>query len=183
MPNWCSNRVELRHDDRATIQAAVDAFRNGKLLSFASPTPPDLERDGAEIYAGGEEGEVYQAIRTENVTKYGYKSWYDWRIANWGTKWDVDGDIIHEDENSCEVVFDSAWSPPIEAYRSLEEKGFSVRALYYEPGCDFAGLYDTESGEYNLSVEAALISDIGPELDEAFGISEMMANMEVEIEE
>lgn len=25
----------------------------------------------------------------ENAVKYGYASWYYWRVANWGVKWDV----------------------------------------------------------------------------------------------
>ena len=44
------------------------------------------------------------------LEKYGYDNWYDWRCANWGTKWNAcDSDY---DENSDTLHFDTAWSIP-----------------------------------------------------------------------
>lgn len=41
------------------------------------------------------------------IERYGFDNWYDWRIANYGTKWgDYDNEV--EDGN---VRFTSAWSP------------------------------------------------------------------------
>lgn len=46
-------------------------------------------------------------------------NWYDWSLANWGTKWNVgpqDADVTTEPEGELVRVtyrFDTAWSPPL----------------------------------------------------------------------
>ncbi len=56
-----------------------------------------------------------------NLFEFGYKSWYEWRIANWGTRCIVnpDGKIKHQDYDLTVVSptelrfdFDSAWDSP-----------------------------------------------------------------------
>lgn len=59
-------------------------------------------------------------------------NWYDWRIDNWGTKWNSSGrqffdfeDILDEDvtgiDNKVHIVFESAWSCPIPIVKKLIE--------------------------------------------------------------
>ena len=45
--------------------------------------------------------------------------WYNWNVANWGTKWDV---CNAYSEGDGEYQFDTAWSPPIEAITHLSRK-------------------------------------------------------------
>ena len=47
----------------------------------------------------------------ENVKKYGAMNWYEWSIANWGTKWNASDTNI----NGAEMTFDTAWDPAIPA--------------------------------------------------------------------
>jgi len=55
-------------------------------------------------------------LAIENISKYGYKDWYQWSIANWGTKWNAyDQYIISENEFS----FDTAWSMPFPIFEKL----------------------------------------------------------------
>ena len=42
--------------------------------------------------------------------KYGVDNWYDWRIINWGTKWNA-GDCSYDEEMQS-MKFDTAWSVP-----------------------------------------------------------------------
>jgi len=49
--------------------------------------------------------------------KYGYDNWYDWSIANWGTKWNaVDPTFVSEDESNGITTFifhfKTAWTMP-----------------------------------------------------------------------
>ena len=82
--------------------------------------------------------------KEELIKKYGCKDWYDWRVHNWGTKWEVDinRDIENEDEFTC--VFESAWSPPT---AWLEKVGNDFPKLnfilnYEESGCCFKGTFE-----------------------------------------
>jgi hypothetical protein len=76
------------------------------------------------------------------------KDWYEWNIANWGTKWDIGSDngevrglnptIV---DNEATMSFDSAWSPPIGLYEELDRLGFMVDATYFEPGMGYCGIW------------------------------------------
>lgn len=46
--------------------------------------------------------------------------WYDWRIQNWGTKWNAYEHVKTENEN--ELYFLTAWSAPKEIYEALTKK-------------------------------------------------------------
>lgn len=47
---------------------------------------------------------------TELQEKYGYDNWYDWRIANWGTKWNA-CESDYDKDGEC-MRFNTAWSIP-----------------------------------------------------------------------
>jgi hypothetical protein len=64
--------------------------------------------------------------------------------------------------------------------------GFKIRAMYYEPGMAFAGIYEDgqdEYYEYSGLDSKGIAEELPPELDEAFGISESVAEWESEQEE
>ena len=117
------------------------------------------------------------------IEKYGYSSWYDYCVNEWGTKWDVGEDgatDIHPDGTMLNTYFDSAWSPPIGAYEKLEQLGFTVDAYYYEGGMAYAGTY-YDGNEDSISLEGMTADQVEreyPELDECFGISESMRENE-----
>lgn len=52
--------------------------------------------------------------------------WYNWNLRNWGTKWDVANDsTIGTDINNPDnlvYLFDTAWSPPVDAIQKLSEQ-------------------------------------------------------------
>ena len=187
MPNWCSNMITLGHDDPAMLLRAKEAFATGNFLQEFIPVPNELCTDGASSH-GGPHAEKNDAIRAANRAKYGFESWYDWSIANWGTKWDVGNSqgINTWDDHEFIAYFDSAWSPPVAAYEKLEEQGFRIYATWYEPGSAFAGIYD-ECGvtDYDLSgMDSADVErELPQELNEQFGISESMAEWERENED
>jgi hypothetical protein len=182
MPNWCNNNLTLEHEDPAMITRARDALLRGEFLNEFIPVPADLQIVAGSVGDPVEQAELERKT-AENVEKYGYGNWYDFCVGEWGTKWDVgcEGSTdVHPDGKMLHTYFDSAWSPPINAYSKLEELGFKVNAMYYEGGMCFAGAYGDGNDE-EISLEGLSADDVErdyPELDECFGISECMREYE-----
>jgi hypothetical protein len=187
MPNWCGNTLTLTHEDPAMIRRAVEAFEEGRFLAEFIPVPEELNIVSGRV-SDPEEQAKLEAQEAANKEKYGYATWYDFCVREWGTKWDV-GDsqgIQDVDTNDLIVYFDSAWSPPIAAYDTLTNQGFTVYATWYEPGSAFAGIYDEHGvADYDLSGmdSGDVEQQIPQELNEQFGISESMAAYEAENED
>lgn len=187
MPNWCNNSLYLVHTDPEMIDRAVKGAEGDGLFSAFLPTPEDLEHPLAESY-GGDDGAEANAIRSNNIAKHGFASWYDWRVNNWGTKWDVSDchvDRFNQEESgkaTANFHFDSAWSPPIAFYDHLTELGFEVTAYYYEPGMGFCGKYENgEDDGYEISGDSEwVVKNIPADIVEHFDIAESMREWEEE---
>jgi hypothetical protein len=185
MPNWCSNYISVRGTNQAEVKRLADAFDRGELCNAVIPCPDELNREGSSSH-GGENAELYEQIRAENLEKFGYSNWYDFNVAKWGTKWDISiGSECDRDEDGLGFngSFDSAWSPPMGVVEKLMADGYEVTLYYYESGMGFVGKYEDGNDEYyelegldSSTVTAA----IGHELDDFFGISENMAEWEAE---
>ena len=184
MPNWCNNTVTLEHEDPAMIARARAAFADGRLLAEFIPVPESLQIVAGFVGDPDEQKKLEEQMGI-NVATHGYANWYDFCVNEWGTKWDVGGGdgYINDIEGGLILSFDSAWSPPINAYEKLLEQGFKVRAMYYEPGMAFAGVWEDGSDdyyEYGGLDSAGIAEELPAELDEAFGISESVAEWEAE---
>lgn len=126
MPNWCENVVNMvfaRNVWESEVVAINDAVKMRSLLQYIKPRPSDKDDD-----------------------------WYNWNIQNWGTKWDVEAEIlyVHEDEEEPDTVsvslrFSSAWSPPIAAFVDWD-KAISVSLEYFESGIMFGGVTEFRHG-------------------------------------
>lgn len=127
MPNWCHNHLEITGEAEhlAQLNWEQQGFFDHKVepqqLLFAQYLP-----------------------QPKDIGKY----WYDWRLENWGCKWDC---VIEEaalESDYIRLQFDSPWSPPIEGLTTLSQKfsQLTFRLEYSEPGCDFQGLLILESG-------------------------------------
>jgi hypothetical protein len=188
MPNWCNNSVTLRHKDPAMIERVLKG-KDGLLMEFM-PTPQELI-DTVSGWMGEDKQAAHEAQQARNIEKYGFKDWYDWNVANWGTKWDVSLDSVERiDPNTVGASFESAWAPPVVAYERLCEMGFEIKAYYDEPGMCFCGVvtgneefFDDDYREYSGESSETVREVIGEELDDYFAISENMAQWEEENEE
>lgn len=174
MPNWCNNFVQIRHSDPARLQALADAVNAGRFCEFAIPVPQELREGTAP--------ERDEARAQELREKHGFPDWYSFCVSRWGTKWDVEAyDTVLVEDGLLSFGFDSAWSPPEGIYRALHEDGFSVDAMYWEPGMGFCGRWvDGFDDYYELSNMTAdeVANEIDPDIDEQFNISESMAEWE-----
>jgi hypothetical protein len=197
MPNWCNNSITLEHKDSAMVQRAYDALKRGEFLQEFIPCPKDLI-DTVSGFMGEDKRAAHEAQQAANVEKYGYATWYDYNVNEWGTKWDVGGDdglMEMINPNTLQASFESAWAPPVAAYEKLCALGFIIKAFYDEPGMAFCGMvtgdedgFDDEYYEYGGESSETVRDVIGEELDDYFGISEQMAqyeeeNLEIDLDE
>jgi hypothetical protein len=182
MPNWCNNVVSLKHSDVKMLERAQTAFNRGELCNEFVPVPPELMNTEAR-------GDTSEA-ENMNFAKFGYHSWYDFCVSEWGTKWDVGADsygVPADIENGeLNLTFDSAWAPPTKFYEVLNNLGFEVKAFYYESGMGFAGVWEDGFDDYyeyhDMSAAEAELA-LPSELNEMFCISETMAEYEDENQE
>ena len=126
MPNWCSNSVTITGDtDKVTSLGnrlkiiAKDDEMNSRMFQSLIGIPDGIS---LQEYNGG--------------------GWYDANVSNWGTKWDVSVDEhMCSIESDCIVLnFETAWSPPVSAFKKIAERyGVEIEMYYEEPGCDFCG--------------------------------------------
>jgi len=145
MPNWCMNTVEFEGTPEQ-IKQVKDAIQKDALFGTLCPMPQSVFR-----------GDLGQEERKDCEDK-GIDNWYDWSVSNWGTKWEA-SDLHMDDEGQYDdcahvtVSFSTAWSPPVNFYETLYENmnydcddmgdpQFKIRATYYEPGCDFMGIWE-----------------------------------------
>jgi hypothetical protein len=181
MPNWCENTITIKGKAQQVndiYQRLIKDDAEEGLCSILYPQPKDMFT-----------GNLGQKEREECQEK-GIPNWYDWQTSNWGTKWDTcDGDWKYEDADDGEAIltgnFQTAWGPPIGVYEHAQEAHpeLYIYAMYYECGCAFAGIWETDFGEDHYSLEGTkkdLEEQLPEELNDAFGITE---NMEEEPEE
>lgn len=160
MPNWCENHlyIEATESEIQNILAAKDG-----LLNHMRPEPEHSE---------DVEGEMPQ--------------WYNWRVLHWGTKWEVQPEILPQSDTALLIIFDSAWAPPIAALRhwhdqDSENRSFNLR--YIEWGMAFCGEEDSDGTSYvvNIPANAKDCEEVIPiELDAEFGICDTVAQWETE---
>lgn len=179
MPNWCNNYLSIKTSDKKLYNKIKKHMEQGAkkdkegnftevgLLGLLYPEP-DYERV-----------EVKEAFGKGIAKKS--EAWWDWRVTNWGTKWDIRSDDILGDltcvaddksrEYEIELDFDSAWSPPIEWLRYCEQKyerqNLTFHLTYFEGGMGFGGVYDTASGDAYYEFEQIKDAVLNGTKDEA----------------
>mgnify|MGYP001586100961 FL=1 len=198
MPNWCSNTLEIKGPTKK-LEEFSKTIKDGEgFFNTILPLPKQLEETTSPTPKDSNQPVID-----------GASNWYDWRVNNWGTKWDVDGEdsfytnelkdldsleaksCSHKTGTKCSLLtlaFDTAWSPPEGIFEELSRQGFRVKAYYYEPGMDFAGRWEDGDDE-GIQVHDYKHDDkfwtegLGKELDEEFNICEEMAQYDEDEEE
>jgi len=165
MPNHCYNRVSFYSDDTTAILKLYNIFESGTnpkndLTVFGQIIPepdwantPLAEGDLQEYSFSNPRGEVGEkpVYKDKGFGKGLYfpstdvndDRWYNWRVHNWGTKWDCYDLSIEDDEmpNGFQAQFNTAWSPPEDIANAIKEQfdDLSVSWFYDEPGMEVAG--------------------------------------------
>lgn len=58
-----------------------------------------------------------------NVDLTGHKTWYEWNVANWGTKWNISEMQLNgsPEEGELEMEFSTAWAEPLPVFEQLHK--------------------------------------------------------------
>jgi hypothetical protein len=135
MPNWCTNRISVsgESEDVKKLVALVrgEGAEGEFFLNSIIPMPSELEDTKAPT------------TEPDPPVIDGHTNWYDWRVSNWGTKWEV-GEVDYydsDDDGWVQWEFCTAWGPPEGACEKLRElfPDVSISWFYDEPGCELAG--------------------------------------------
>ena len=166
MPNWCTNVVNIifstKEEALAFVEANTVANSFGGEVPFTPhkyvPMPEELRGTMAGSY-GSIEPEKQKALeerQAELTAKYGHKDWYDWSIANWGSKWDTSTVEVEHWEGTVTYRFDTAWGPYGDKVYGAMSREFPTAIIamsYDEPGMDFGGVRIWRGGELADSQE------------------------------
>ena len=156
MPNWCANELYIASKNKHTLDAFTKKvglkddkpdFDFGKILP-----EPDYEK--VEVLP------TFPDIVGDKKPVKSDHAWWDWRVQNWGTKWDAcESHICNNDINFFCVSFETAWSPPIDWIDNIMENfpDLCFELEYEEPGMGFGGLlqaqYETIWEDHNWDLE------------------------------
>ena len=143
MPNWCNNSITIRGDVETLSQLKPVLEAGEGLLQAIKPMPAELE-------------DTTKGSNGDDI------NWYDWRVSNWGTKWDVSTEGLEftdHGDGTAEITgwFDTAWAPPIDALHTLSEDWDScyVELYYQESGMCFVGYWDSEGADEHYEYDGA----------------------------
>tara|TARA_R100000654_G_scaffold10614_3_gene23325 strand:- start:276 stop:671 length:396 start_codon:yes stop_codon:yes gene_type:complete len=129
MPNWCFNRVEIHGVNAEEIANKIQSEETP--FDFAKILPePDYDKI-----------EVEPTFEKED-SDFSMPKWWDWRVQNWGTKWNSsECEVTILEDDQVEYTFNTAWGPPEGVILKLRElyPDAIITAFYDEPGMELAG--------------------------------------------
>lgn len=180
MPNWCDNSTTIKFNSLIVandfetwikkVAKGTELDEHGNdlaLFSFFIPEPQHSKEDDGILPA-----------------------WYQWRLDNWGCKWDAN--LHHHewiDDNTVILHYSTPWGPPdvfLHAVVNADE-GNEVYNSYFEPGMGFCGTFsngDEEHYDYSSFEDPDDVrAFVGADLDDEWGISEMIKEWIEENEE
>lgn len=113
---YLSNKLTIPFEqlDGCYLKHVTNMFDNNWAKTLYDERLPGRKENFDELYELGK-------TCCENIRKYGYVDWYNWRIDNWGTKWHASDIYV----NHNIISFQTAWSVPdpiLEAFAYICDK-------------------------------------------------------------
>lgn len=145
MPHDIDVRLYFPSDARRLVEKYISAENEDPDKSSASeildfnkiiPMPKELDVTLKSIDPLTKEGQALQKKYDDNLASFGFQSWYDWSLKNWGTKWNSYSVEFHANL----VQMKTAWYPPgpviQELARLIHE---DIRMTYVDEAYEFWG--------------------------------------------
>lgn len=155
MPNHVSTNLRIVGNQK-DVEAFVEAIKSAEAesgydFSILLPVPPELLVVGSptRILTGGEYAvemdrlnnlpngstekqlggkPITQAMADDYQKRFGATNWYDWRVKNYGTKWNLYNitfsGLQPQDDGLCVAEFSyyTAWSPATQYFINVSEQ-------------------------------------------------------------
>lgn len=137
MPNWCYQ----------TLSISGEPKQLNKLLKKIEVTKSE-ENNHHEATPFS----FQRVIPMPTQLLYGTGAeWHEWRVNNWGTKWQPDIDVADTtgwEHGSIGFIFNTAWSPPYPIIEALvkEFKKLEFHWTYWEESYEYWGVHDYAKG-------------------------------------
>lgn len=145
MPNWVKNKAIVEGENKEQINEVMELFRDEVDFNKIVPMPEAIKNTTAPVR--NPEDPKNQLLRE----KYGFDSWYDWSLANWGTKWNAHSSYYEVRGATLVFWYNTAWATPHEFHLALSKKfpdlTFTVEFADEEIGYN-CGTLEYKDGEY-----------------------------------
>jgi hypothetical protein len=149
MPNWCENEVEITFESKTEYDKFITQ------AGIEESTSPYLEYNNEEKGYG-----FFDRFVPTPPEMLEGEGWWDWRINNWGTKWNPNFGMFETDDDALKISLgmSTAWAPPIEFFTTFTEffPSAIVKLAYLEEGMGFCG----KAEFYQGSVEDNYVNNI-----------------------
>jgi len=168
MPNWCDGDITI-YGSREDLEKLVAQGQQG------------TRQVGEGWYSEKREYKTFQK-KPNNFSFENFlptpedigEGWYDWRVANWGTKWDLDQDntvvtpITKSNDPSkigdyeVGIGLQTAWSPALDVFEkiSAEYPDLHIEYRYIEEGMSFFGMTHFHNGEADEDTRKITTEDL-----------------------
>lgn len=154
MPNWCENQLKIS-GGKEEVERFQQQVKGRRAVYALSEAEKKMYETVGKAFTQETEEATYNftfhslvPIPTE-VLNAGYDpAGYNWQNRHWGTKWDVSGAEVMENEDLT-YVFSTAWAPPEPWVRTVSAQfpNLTFELAYFEPGMMFAGYVVYQEGE------------------------------------
>ncbi len=197
MPNWVTNNITMKvinkdlvsHNLIDKIKEEVKSDDSEFDFIKIAPLPKELENtrcpmkvisqaeyDEQERKIANDEYDkdfgisrcLTQELIDEYKQKFGACEWYEWQIANWGTKWNACDVYVNDDF----ISFNTAWSTPHELMVHLSKK---------YPDVEFSVEYADEDFGHNVG-RYVLINGVDIKIEIPKGGSREAIELAIEIQ-
>jgi len=149
MPNWCECSLRIYGNEKEIKKFKKGAKKGKQAVSLEKLYP---EPDYTKVKVKSTFPDLNKKFGNNKKYVDQKDAWWDWRIQNWGTKWDL-CDVVIVDDLGSEITFefDTAWSPPVDAFKTISKKYPKLVFVlnYYEPGMGFEGFAKIVNGDVN----------------------------------
>lgn len=133
---YLSNKLTIPLNAVSKMSQAV-ALLNNQFMSHTDGVKNAHDRLMSDIHMIKDLDALYEQgkLLVSNYAMYGAETWYEWRINNWGCKWNASNTEIYDatdDADYAVVIFSTPWSAPDKWLECLSRKGVKAECTWHE---------------------------------------------------